>query len=322
LKRLNLILKIGANGNPVDIRNKDNQLRMIYFKAHGSIINNDMKSMIEYATKNDIHILTDVPLLFILRESKYQELLWHYTRSLFYVSQLLISKIEEGADPNNKLVIAKKTVFDDASMQLESILVTIAETEEKIKVDQVMAVDKFLNSKLLKTDINEKNVNEARQEVKDIFQKKGIGNDNSMTKMIDSISDKLTNIDLSNGNIIQSMMGIAQNVAKEMRGDLENNPDQFQKTIGAITEVFSEAMHDDKEGHVPPELKNIFGTLMASAQPGASGNSNISEEEIMKSLESVIQSNGLNRDEFFGAIKGAEGDIDVSKLENYLTNLK
>ena len=220
LKRLNLILKVDSNGNPVDIRNKENQIKIIYLEGHPSILNNNMAEMIEYANKYNIAILTEIPLTFILRESKYQELLWQYTRSLFYISQLIISKIDQ--ESNEKTINAKKKVYDNAAEQLEPILTSISEIEEKIKLDQILTLDKFLNTKLVKTGINEKNVNEARQEVKEIFMKKGLGADDSMGKMIDSISDKLTTIDLSKGNIIQNMFGIAQNVAQEMRGDLEN----------------------------------------------------------------------------------------------------
>jgi hypothetical protein len=321
LKRLNLILKIDSNGDPVDIRNKENQLKMIYLEAHPSILNNNMMDMIEYADKHNITILTEIPLTFILRESKYQELLWQYTRSLFYISQLIISKVEPGS--NDKTAETKKKIFDEAAEQLESILIAISETEEKIKLNQIMTLDKFLNTKLVKTGINEKNVNEARQEVKDIFTKKGLGEYNSMSRMIDSISDKLTSADITKGNIIQNMFGIARNVAQEMRGDLENNPEKFQSTIGAITEVFQDAMDgSSKNGEeVSPELKNILNTILSVLPSGENGKEQ-TEEEITKNLENIIHANGLDRDQFFGSIKDSNGEIDVSKLENLLINLK
>ncbi len=72
-------------------------------------------------------------------------------------------------------------------------------------MNHLMAIDVFLNNKLTKTGINDKNINEARNEVKEIFEKKGMGNDTPMGKMIDSISDKLGNLDLSGGNLFQNM---------------------------------------------------------------------------------------------------------------------
>lgn len=320
LKRLNLILKVDDDGNPIDIRKKESQLKMVYFEPHASLINNDMESMVEYANENNIHILTEIPLTFILRESKYQELLWQYTRSLFYISQLLISFVDANADPASSTVIAKHKIFDDAALKLETILVNISDLEEKIKLNEIMTLDKFLNSKLVKTGINEKNVSDARKEVKEIFQKKGLGNDNSMTKMIDLISDNLNGIDLSKGNIIQSMLGIAQNVAQEMKGDLEQNPEKFQNTLGAITEVFQEAMQENKNGdEIPADLKNMFNTVLSTVK--SDGHPGANEEEITKALEGIIESNGLDRDEFLTAIKSENGELDVDKLENYLTKL-
>ncbi|XWV25192.1 hypothetical protein QJ856_gp0580 [Tupanvirus deep ocean] len=324
LKRLNLILKVNSDGSPVDITNKENQLKMVFLKAHPSLANDDLKGMLEHAAKYNITILTEIPLLFVLRESKYQELLWQYTRSLFYISQYLISKVDSDADPKDKIIIAKQKVMDDSFSKLESILITISETEEKIKINEVLSLDKFLNSVLIKTGINESNVNEARQEVKDIFNKKGLGQDNSMTKMIDLISDNLTKIDLSGGNIIQSMFGIAQNVAQEMRCDLEKNPEKFQSTIGAITEVFQEAMNDTaKDGEeVPSELKNMFNQILSVSPMGPNGDGKEpSNEDITKSLESIIQANGLDRDKFYESIKGDNEEIDIGKLEKMLMNL-
>ena len=190
-----------------------------------------------------------------------------------------------------------------------------------MELDKIMAVDKFLNSKLLKTGINEKNVSEAKEEVKGIFQKRGLGNDNSLLKMVDSISEQLTNVDLANGNIFHSMIGIAQNVAHEMKGDLEQNPDKFQSTLGAITDVFKDAMSDSsKEGvEMPDEFKNLFSTIM-EAKDNPDGPAN--NDEIMRGLESLVQNNGLNREEFFSAIKGNNGQIDVNRLENFLNKTK
>ena len=316
LKRLNLVLKVDSNGGPVNIRNKENQVRMVFLQEHESLSNDNMNSMIEYGMQNNIDILTEVPLTFALRESKYQELLWQYTRSLFYVSQFLLSYVGENADPKSKIVIAKKKINDDAVEKLETILVTIDELEEKIKLNQIMTLDKFLNSKLIKTGINETNVNEAREEVKQIFQNKGLSNNSSMSKMIDSISNKLTDIDLTKGNIIQSMIGIAQTVAQEMRGDLEKNPEQFHTTLGAITEVFQEAMESDDNKQIPPELKNIFNAVVSTRN--GDDEYQPSEEEVTKSLESIIAANGLDRDEFFTAVKGNNGEIDPTKFEKFM----
>lgn len=316
-KRLNLILKIENNGYPVDIKNKENQRRMIFLEPHPSIINNDLGSMLKYAEENNIKILTEIPLLFILRDSKYKELLWQYTRLLFYISQILISKVSTDADMNNPIISKKSEIFDDSLEYLETILYSIDEIEEKLKVDQMMKLDNFLNSKLIKTGINKENVKEANKEVKEILMKKGIKNNNSMTKMIDSISEKLIDNDFSNGNIVHCMYGIAKDVALEMKGELEKNPEDFHSTLGTITDVFNEAMNNTSENEqIPPELKNIFSTLLASQNN--MNNDDVSNSEIINYFENIIQSNGLNREEFYQSIQNDKGEIDITKVEHFL----
>lgn len=323
LKRLNLVLKIDENGKPVNIREKENQLKMIYLEGHPSLADNNLNDMISYATEHGINILTDIPMVFILKENKYQELSWQYTRSLFYISQLLISKIDTESDMSDIVNVIKKKIYDDAIEKLEIILETISGLETEIKMNQIMAVDKFLNIKLIKSGFNEKNVNDARQEVKDLFMKKGLETDNSMIRMIDSISDKLlSSIDLSEGNILQNMFKISQNVAQEMKTDIENNPEKFRDTIGVITEVFKEAIDDPSQNskQIPAELKNMFNTILSTKISGNDDESN--EEAVMANLEQIIQTNNLDRDEFFTAIQDTNGKIDVNRLENLLTNIK
>lgn len=323
IKRLNLILKVNVDGTPVDITNKENQLRMVFLKEHPSLGNDDMCSMIEHATKYNINIISEVPLMFILRESKYRELLWQYTRSLFYISQILISKVDANADCTNATVIEKKKVMEKSVINLEVILGSIADIEEEIKLNQKLAVDKFLNSKLIKTGINENKINDAKHEVREIFNKRGLGNDASMNKMIDSISEKLTTADFSKGNFIENMFSIARNVAHELKDDLGSDPEKFQSKIGIITDIFKDTISDTSEqrSQVSPDLKNMFNQLIASS-PMNADQGEMSQEEVSKCLESIIQSNGLNQDQFYNSIKDEQGDINIDKLEKMLAGMQ
>jgi len=320
LKRLNLILKLDEEGKPIDIRIKENQLKMVYLKNHPALATGTLNEMIEYATTNNIDILTSIPLMFMLRESKYQDILWQYTRSLFYISQLLISK-----NIPDKPDTMKQAIYDDAALHLEEILTTISVLEENHKISQQMALDAFLSRKLIKTTITMASVKEAKNEVKELFEKKGISKDNSMMKMIDMISDQLTTVDLTKGTIIQSMVGIAKNVANEMKDQLES-PEKFQGTLGAITEIFQEAMDDSSKSgeEIPAEIKNAFGTILSMAPLYNNNNdgSQPSEQDIEKGLAGIISANGLDRNEFFASIKDANGEVDISKLEHYLANIK
>jgi hypothetical protein len=338
LKRLNLVLKVDSKGKPIDLTNKENQLRMALLSPHTSLENDDMESLIDHATKYNINILTEIPLLFILRDSKYKKLLWQYTRSLFYISQIIVSKVSPSADPTDKIVIAKQKISDNCIDKLGTVLVTISEIEKEINLSKVLALDKFLNTKLIKTGINEDDVDEANQEVKEIFKRKGLDSDNSIMKMVDSISSKLKEQDLTQGNIFQNMFKIAEEVTKDVRADMEAGagPEKIQNTIGAITEVFQEAMENtgNSDDQIPSEIKSVFKQLM-SATPltnGGSTDQNIDENEILKSLENIIQTNGLDRDEFFKSIvnngeidtskiSNLCGDINTNKLENLLTSI-
>ncbi|ANB50533.1 hypothetical protein [Powai lake megavirus] len=320
LKRLNLVLKVDDQDKPIDIRVKENQLKMTYFSGHSSLYDNNLESMILHATKYDIKILSDVPIIFILRESKYRELLWQYTRSLFYISQMIITK----TDPNAELTAinaSKKKIFDESAIYLENILIEIENIEEKIEMGKLMAADKFLSSKLKEGGITNDKVNEATQEVKEIFSKKGLGQDNTMSRMIDSISSKLNSANLSGENAIQSIFGIAQNVANELRGDLEQDPDSFKRTLGAVTEIFQETIQDPTgEKNIPKELKTMIDTFIPALNPGSKTDGNLSDETI-RGLEDIIKTNNLDRDDFFNSIRSGSGDIDASKLENVLSGL-
>ncbi len=121
-----MVLKIDDTGNQVNIRDKENQRKMIFLKSHPSLNTNDLNDMVNFATNNNIDILTNIPLMFLLRKSKYQDLLWQYTRSLFYISQILISKVDETNNLNNtnniNIITEKKKIFEYSMSQLEIIL--------------------------------------------------------------------------------------------------------------------------------------------------------------------------------------------------------
>ncbi|AGD92330.1 hypothetical protein LBA_00412 [Megavirus lba] len=321
LKRLNLVLKVDDQDKPIDIRVKENQLKMTFFAGHSSLSDNTLESMILHATKYDIKILSDVPIIFILRESKYRELLWQYTRSLFYISQMIITKTDSNAELTT-INITKKKIFDESAIYLENILIEIENIEEKIEMGKLMAADKFLSSKLKEGGITNDKVNEATQEVKEIFSKKGLGQDNTMSRMIDSISSKLNSANLSGENAIQSIFGIAQNVANELRGDLEQDPDSFKRTLGAVTEIFQETIQDPTgEKNIPKELKTMIDTFIPALNSGSkTDNSNLSDETI-RGLEDIIKTKNLDRDDFFNSIRSGSGDIDAGKLESVLSGL-
>jgi|SRR5579872_7478023 len=69
-----------------------------------------------------------------------------------------------------------------------------------------------------------KTISDAKNEVKEIFQKTGIQPEGTMHKIIDSITDKVAQMDLSKGDIVKNMFDIAQNVANEIKNENDTAP--------------------------------------------------------------------------------------------------
>jgi len=325
LKRLNLVLKVDSELNPIDIQIRSNQSKIISLNPHPSFESDNLKEMIESATKHQIDIFTNIPLTFMLRPSKHQQLLWLYTKVLFYVSQLILSKPSANADQTDPAVQLKCKVYGESLERFSSVLEQIESFEEAAKVNKLMALDNFLNNKLIKTGINEESIATAKNEVKEIFQRKGLTNNPAMNKMIDTISDKLTNFDASDGNLVQNMISMAQTVAEEMRPELENNPEAFQNTLGSITEIFQDMMNnsggiDGVEGEMPAEFKNIMGIVKSMTDMNPTDENSMSGmDDIMSELERMVSSNGLDRESFFRSIGTDTGDIDLDKLQSFLS---
>lgn len=296
-KRLNLILKVDNDNNPIDIRDKKNQIQMFLLNPHSSIVKDDLSTMLKYANDHNLNILPDVPLLFILRDSKYKSLLWQYTRSLFYISQILISS---GDSANEKIKAKKKMIFDESMDQLETILETISTIEQERQLSKLLALDKFLNAKLVKPTkvINKSEIQDAGKEVKEKFLKQGIDNDSSLNKMIDSISDKLSNVDLTNGNILQNIFSIAHNVANEVKHDLESNPEKIQQTLSTVVEIVKDTIKNDQ---IPSNLKNMFDNLISEAPKMISASDN-EDSNIEKNFENILEQTDMK--EFL--VKGLE----------------
>ena len=198
-----------------------------------------------------------------------------------------------------------------------SALINIANFEEKNQVNQTLEQDKYLEVKLVKSGANEVKVNEAREEVKRIFSKKGIVNNNPMFQMIDTISDNLLDTDISKGNLIQNMFGMAQSIAQDMQPTMSQNPDQFKNTLNTMTSVFKEAVAEGtKEAgdQVPAELRSMVDNILSKSD-------SLSDENAEQELENIIQASGLNRDTFMSGIHDENGAIDVTKLESMMANV-
>ena len=314
IKRFNLVLKT-IDDKPVDIRDKSNQLKILNFKGHPSLYTDNVDELISYGEQHNIDILTDISLSFMLRDSKYQELIWLYCRALFFMSQMIISHTSNVSDSR---YVLKKEIYDESLQQLEVILSRITELDEKIKTSNAMMLDTYLSNKLIKSGIDNKKISDAKNEVKQIFNKKGIKTEGTMHKMIDSISEKITQLDLSQGNIVQSMFDVAQNVANEIRSDIESDPEQFKQTLSAITEIFQETMSDASgNSNVPPELKDIFNTVVsASAELSKQDPENVDEETLKKLHQDL--STGYSK---LGDYGDTPSEENLQQIQNMLSTL-
>lgn len=302
VKRINLVLKITKKMEPINIQNKENQKKIMDLEGHPSLYSDDLDAMIKFASKNNLTILTDIPLMFILKESKYQELLWQYTRSLFFITQILILNSglnlhDEKKNKTNDNII--KNIMDI----LESILSRIADIESDLDLKTVLSSDKFLNIKLANdSSIDKQKIGEAKKEVKNIFDKKGIGCNATMSKIIDAITNKLEDIDLKNCNIFENIFSIAQNVATEMRDEIsdEISGDSIQPMLGAITDIFQDNLNAAAENKdsLPKELHNIFDSFKESID-----NNNITDiqnldQSIYSADNNILKELGCNLSQF------------------------
>lgn len=277
-KRFNLTLKVNADNTPVDIGLKENQLKMCCFEPHTSLIANDLDSMIAHAQEYNLCALPDVPLLFSLRESKYRSLLWQYTRSLFYISQLLVNK-------HNKT--NSKQLTNQSTAQLEIILTNIATLEQELKVSHLMATDGFLMTKLI-ADSNSSAMNNAAADVKELFHKNGLSNNNVFDKILTSIPSKLDNVNLADANIFESIFSIANDIANEVKDDFEANPDGIQSALSAVTSLLKNYTNDTNNEFSAPfhEISNMIGSLDFNNLTN-----NQSNEAVLLQLNNVMKNN-------------------------------
>ena len=294
IKKFNLSLKINLNTTPINISNKDNQKRMIYLSPHPSVTNDNLTEILEYSNKYKINVLSGVPLTFILCEGKYQNLLWQYTRSLFYITQILISTItnttnaELSTDPD---MITKQLLMSDSLSNWENITESLIEIEEDIKLSSVLSMDKFLNNSLINFD--EINIQNAKKDVKKLLRKKGLEDDSLVNNLVDKISGNFDMDNIKDGNFMDTYMtlkDVAGEVIRDLRESGVNNPEQLSITMNKLCGVVSELVDDagdkiNNDCEIPDELKNVFSQVASMSQ---NNNLNSSPEEAQDNINKCL----------------------------------
>lgn len=317
-KRLNLILKVD-NGLPINISDKNNQAKILSFEEHPAIKSGDLNEMLTYLKKHPVDILTNIPLTFLL-SGKQKQLVWLYTRALFYTTQLIITETDPNADQTNSRIKLKNDLYEEALKTFAVVLTDIENYKETNELNKAMALDSFLSSKLVKSGITKDGVDDAKNEVLEIFQKRGIKGNPVILKMINSIAGKLSNDEeFDSSNILQSMATLAQSVSNEVRDDLQDNPDDFHNTLESITDIFQEMMDDpEASAGMPEEFRNVVGIAKGINNGGNSANP---DDEIRQELDKMIKAQGLNRDDFYKMINNEKGGLDFGKLQSVMSNL-
>jgi hypothetical protein len=88
------------------------------------------------------------------------------------------------------------------------------------------------------------NINETTDDIKNIYLNKGSDTNEFMFKLLNSISTKLENVNLKNGNIMQDMFNIAETVASEIKG---SEPEDLQDLLKETMNIFENISHGDNK---------------------------------------------------------------------------
>lgn len=291
IKRVNLSLKINADGLAINLNDKNNQKNMSLLSPHPSLETGNLTQMHEYATEYNISILSGIPLMFILRTSKYQQQLWNYVQSLFYISQILIA---------NPVSRRGNLLIKQSMTKIENILEEIAKTEDAMKLGEIIAADKFLKMKLVQGEVSDKKIDDAASHIKNLFEKKGMPKDAGVYNVVDIISSKLSGGGLENGSIFD----IGQDVIQEVNDHMMQNPEKMGDLLGGIMGVLNDLMTDASNNgeEIPEEIKGIMNCL------------NVSNTEDVDDCQMAEQLNGILGNENVQKMVGSIENQDLNGL--------
>lgn len=323
IKKINLSLKTNPDGTQFKITDPEKQLQMLTLPPHPSIPNDDIESMYDYAQSNTLQVIQKLPLVFSLRENKHRSLMWQYTRLLFYISQYVISEpiiasefVSESESDNEEKLQLKATIRAEAEEFIMTILKTVNELEACSGLESYLASDKFLSKRLVGVKINDKNIRGARDKLMEIFASHGVDLEGPMPKMVNAITDKMTDIDNIEDNPLQSIIGIAKDISSGMQSEYAKNRDEFQDQIKLITKIFRETVSTADKEELTPELREIIESIPISNENfggETSDGTNVECDDLFKKLETIIKDKGIGQEELQSVIRQAESSGGFSK---------
>jgi hypothetical protein len=314
VKRINMVLKIDTAGKPLDLKSQDHQQNLISFNGNPHIVSGHKQKYIAYVEKNcpEIQLLPSIPMSFILvnAKGKMDQVVWQYLRSLFHLTEMFLLPEELGKARDNL-------------MQLQKVINIIKDFEKDLRVDATLDSDYFLNTSLAKNTIEKIKMDDAKEKVKEMLEKKGVSANPSLDRMIDSITDKLGQKEMK-GNMMGNMFNIARDVANSMKSELDTNSANISDTIGGICGAFNQALKDDEEGtsSIPPELRHLFSKVVDHTQNPAAGQNPMENPETMETIQQFIEKTGMSSAEFHAYTKSENGDsIDPQKIEQLIRSM-
>jgi hypothetical protein len=314
VKRVNMVLKVDLQGKPLDLKNQDHQKDLITFKGNPHIISGNKQKYLDYLKQNypDVQLLPSIPMSFILisAKDKFDLIIWQYLRSLFHLSEMILLPED--------LEQAKTNL-----MGLKKVITVIKDFEKDVRVDAILDADYFLNTSLAKNTMEKVKMDDAKEKVKEMLEKKGVAANPSLDRMIDSITDKLSQKEMK-GNVMGNMFNIARDVANSMRSELDTNSANISDTIGGICGAFNQALKDDEEGtsSIPPELRHLFSKVVDHTQNPSGGQNPMENQETMDTIRQFIEQTGMSDEQFLKYTKSENGDsIDPQKLQQLIQDM-
>lgn len=298
LLRFNLSFKVKPDGTLANPSQREDCRMISTLSPHQILYSEDYRAAREFADEHDIKPITGIPLSFLLKEGRFQELSWLYIQSIFFISQYISAKKPTYPDGAR--------ILEDALDQLDNVLTRAELIKEEIKIDERLSRDSYLRRKLFKPDIiSAGKIEEAKAEMFRIFKKKGTEN-SLIFKLIDRVGDRVTDIQNSEGSLFTGMFGVAKDIAIDMKEELQANQDSMASSVRAAKSVFNEAFQKsvaDGE-NITPELQGIVNTI-DKYDPN---NPTIDISQLRTVIDATSSVHGLTSDQVEGMMQGSSGD--------------
>lgn len=265
LKRFNLSLKTD-NGEPISLKNKNAQSKILDYLPHKSISNNDFDEFIEYASKHNSHIISGIPVTFMLNNKKDNcELIWEYIRYLFYMSEVIMYK---SIDNKNKLLTVNATNAQNILIniaKIESNIISEIESNEFINISCVKKnnstsiVNQVLGSGfpdigLLTNVLKTEEFTQHYDKLKDVLAEHDIDKTDPLLSLMDDVLTSFKDIEPNSPNTIFTM------ISKITQHNMQGKQEQCKKSLNKLINVMVSKIDDNGDAE-STEISKIIKSL-------------------------------------------------------------